>query len=100
LHYELLLHGYKSIYLGQSVPVSNLSDVLKVHETCCFVSFLTVEPSKITVDEYIDAVSNEVLNNTNSELWLLGLKSSEASKDKLNSKIKVFSKIDDLIKLL
>ncbi|RXP61933.1 MerR family transcriptional regulator [Lutibacter sp. HS1-25] len=100
LHYELLLHGYKSIYLGQSVPISNLADVLKVHETCCFVSFLTVEPSKITVDEYIDAVSNEVLNSSNSELWLLGLKSSEASKSKLNSNIKVFSKIDDLIKLL
>lgn len=100
LHYELLLHGYKSIYLGQSVPVSNLNDVLKVHETCCFVSYLTVEPSKISVEAYIDTVSNEVLKNTNNELWLLGQKVTEASSTVLESKVKTFATIDDLLKLL
>jgi len=100
LHYELLLHGYKSIYLGQSVPVSNLTDVLKVYDNCCFVSYLTVEPSKISVEAYIDTVSDEVLKNSTNELWLLGQKAAEASSVKLKPNVKLFSTIDDLLKLL
>jgi methanogenic corrinoid protein MtbC1 len=101
LHYELLLHGYKSIYLGQSVPASNLVDVLKVYDNCCFVTYLTVEPTKISVEDYIETVSNEVFNNsTDSELWLLGRKVSEASIKLKENNIKTFLSIDDLLKLL
>ena len=100
LHYELLLHGYKSIYLGQSVPVSNLTDVTKVYDNCCFVSYLTVEPSKISVEAYMDTVADEVLQNSENELWLLGQKVADAASLTLKSNVKSFSSIDDLLKLL
>ena len=100
LHYELLLHGYKSIYLGQSVPVSNLTDVTKVYDNCCFVSYLTVEPSKISVEAYMDTVADEVLQNSENELWLLGHKVADAASLTLKSNVKSFSSIDDLLKLL
>jgi len=100
MHYELLLHGYQSIYLGQSVPVGNLRDVLKVYDNCCFLSYLTVEPSKISVDEYIEIVNNEVLDNSLSELWLLGIKVSETNITTKSSSVKTFSSIDDLLKVL
>lgn len=97
LHFELLLHGYQSIYLGQSVPVSNLNDVQKVYNSICFVSYLTVEPSKITVSEYMENVANTVLNGTEDELWLLGRKTLEAS-DEANLKgVKTFKSIDLLL---
>lgn len=97
LHFELLLHGYQSIYLGQSVPVSNLNDVQKVYNSICFVSYLTVEPSKITVSEYMENVANTVLNGTEDELWLLGRKTLEAS-DEVNLKgVKTFKSIDLLL---
>lgn len=97
LHFELLLHGYQSIYLGQSVPVSNLNDVQKVYNSICFVSYLTVEPSKITVSEYMENVANTVLNGTEDELWLLGRKTLEAS-DEANLKgVKIFKSIDLLL---
>ncbi len=65
LHYELLLHGYQSIYLGQSVPVANLNDVQKVYNNICFITYLTVEPSRMSVEDYIETVNNTVLENTN-----------------------------------
>jgi len=97
LHFELLLHGYQSIYLGQSVPVSNLNDVQKVYDSICFVSYLTVEPSKISVSEYIKNVSDVVLDKTNDELWLLGRKLEEENIEIPQKGIKLFDSIGSLL---
>ncbi|HKJ06262.1 MAG TPA: B12-binding domain-containing protein, partial [Flavobacteriaceae bacterium] len=101
LHFELLLHGYQSIYLGQSVPISNLTDVLKVYNSATFISYLTVEPSKLSLNEYISKVNDEVLINTQNELWLLGRKVAE--ENNLNKDLKVikyFNSIEELLKVL
>jgi len=100
LHFELLLHGYQSIYLGQSVPVGNLNDVQKVYNSICFVSYLTVEPSKITVSEYIENVANTVLKGTEDELWLLGRKMKESNLEVTQKGVKLFESIDLLLNKL
>jgi len=100
LHFELLLRGYQSVYLGQSVPISNLLDVQKVYSNICFVSYLTVEPSKISVNDYIKKVSEDVLFETDNELWLLGRKVIEASNLMDNYNVKCFNTIDDLLNTL
>ncbi|MFD1294436.1 MerR family transcriptional regulator [Lutibacter holmesii] len=100
LHFELLLHGFQSIYLGQSVPVNNLSDVQKVYNSICFVSYLTVEPSKEPVLEYITNVVDTVLNDTDNELWLLGRKVNEIELKSVNDQVKLFKSIDNLLKEL
>ena len=100
LHFELLLHGYQSIYLGQSVPVDNLNDVQKVYSSICFVSYLTVEPSKEPVLDYIDNVTDTVLNKSDDELWLLGRKVNETEITSKNSNVKLFKSIDDLLSKL
>jgi len=98
LHFELLLHGYQSVYLGQSVPVANLNDVQKVYNPICFISYLTVEPSKISLQEYVDKVKNEVLKDTRSELWLVGRKIMETPNIEVDEKmIKLFSSINDIL---
>ena len=100
LHFELLLHGYQSIYLGQSVPVANLNDVQKVYNNICFISYLTVEPSRISIEEYIQDVNDTVLLNTDSELWLLGRKLNEIEQQTTFSNVKTFENIDFLLKQL
>lgn len=97
LHFELLLCGYQSIYLGQSVPVNNLNDVQKVYSSICFVSYLTVEPSKIPVEEYINTIVDTVLNDTDDELWLLGSKVDESVILLENNKVKLFESIGSLL---
>lgn len=100
LHYELLLHGYQSIYLGQSVPVANLNDVQKVYDDICFISYLTVEPSRMSVLEYIETVDKTVLVDTNSELWLLGRKLTEIEGSLTLTNVKLFENIDLLLNKL
>lgn len=100
LHFELLLHGYQSIYLGQSVPVANLNDVQKVYNNICFISYLTVEPSRMSVEEYVETVINTVLLETDSQLWLLGRKLTEINQKFSLNNVKMFESIDLLLNKL
>ena len=102
LHFELLLHGHQSIYLGQSVPVGNLNDIQKIYKNVCYITYLTVEPSKETVDSYLKKVYDEVLLESTDTLWVLGSKVSQLKSQELliNSKIKLFKSLFDLLNIL
>jgi len=100
LHYEILLHGYQSVYLGHSVPISNLNDIQKVFNSICFISYLTVEPTQISVKEYVEKVSKNVLSSSNSELWLLGRKIRESTESLESPNVKTYNSIIDLVNKL
>jgi len=100
LHYEILLHGYQSVYLGHSVPISNLNDIQKVFNSICFISYLTVEPAQMSVKEYVEKVSEDVLSSSNSELWLLGRKIQESTESLESPNVKTFNSIIDLVNKL
>ena len=101
LHFELLFHGHHSVYLGQSVPVDNLNDLQKIFKEVCFVTYLTVEPSKESVEEYLQKVYNEVLQNTDDTLWVLGSKLTEFDTVSFkNNQIKLFKSPVDLLNIL
>ena len=100
LHYEILLHGYQSVYLGHSVPISNLNDIQKVFNSICFISYLTIEPTQISVKEYVEKVSEDVLSSSNSELWLLGRKIVESTEVLESPNVKTYNSIIDLVNKL
>ena len=72
LNYELNLRGYKSIYLGQSVPIENLEPLLANENFIEFVTYATVEPSKEKIDKYIQRFKKKILNKKTSRLSILG----------------------------
>ena len=72
LNYELNLRGYKSIYLGQSVPIENLEPLLANDNFIEFVTYATVEPSKEKIDKYIQRFKKKLLNKKTSRLSVLG----------------------------
>ena len=72
LNYELNLRGYKSIYLGQSVPIENLEPLLANDNFIEFVTYATVEPSKEKIDKYIQRFKKKLLNKKTSRLSILG----------------------------
>jgi len=79
LHYELLSSGRKSIYLGQSVPLSNLKDLSAMYNEIDFVTYLTVEPSKESIDSYVTSLETLVLDGTIGKLHIMGAKVQEYS---------------------
>jgi MerR family transcriptional regulator, light-induced transcriptional regulator len=95
LNYEILLHGYKSIYLGESVPVDSIKDVSNYFDNIKFVCYMTVEPNKDDVNDYINELQT-VFENGNSEFWLIGRMTQNINTKLLNPRFKLFQSIVEL----
>lgn len=99
LNYEILLHGYKTIYLGESVPVSSLKDMKQYFDNIIYISYLTVQPVRDDVDKYLKEITTEVID-ANSEIWLLGRMTEFIDAKSLSSSVFVFNSISDLVQKL
>ncbi|WNM18790.1 MerR family transcriptional regulator [Flavobacterium capsici] len=95
LNYEILLHGYKSIYLGESVPVDSIKDVSNYFDNIRFICYMTVEPNKDDVNDYINELQT-VFGNGDSEFWLIGRMTQNINTKLLNPRFKLFQSIVDL----
>ncbi len=96
LNYEILLNGYQTIFLGESIPVSSLMDLKNSFEKITFLSYLTVEPNQDEVNNYIAELETNLLANTNHELLLLG-RMTEFIADKTKfENIHIFNSIEEL----
>ena len=99
LNYEIIFHGYKSIYLGESIPMEGLKDIKKYFDSIVYVSYLTVEPNKDIINNYVNKFNAEILDNT-SEIWLLGRLVDFIDVSKLSSNIKIHHSISELVNYL
>ena len=100
LNYEIVLHGYKSIYLGESVPLESLKDLKKYFDNIVFVSYFTVQPQKEEVNDYLSKINTEILNEENSELWLLGRMVEHIDTQIISPKTTIFYSINELVNKL
>lgn len=99
LNYEILLHGYKTIYLGESVPISSLKDLKNYFDHITYVCYTTVEPNKNEINQYVDEVIKEVLVPT-SELWLIGRMTKYIDSKNHSNAITIVDSIFDLVEKL
>ncbi|TDD97326.1 MerR family transcriptional regulator [Flavobacterium cellulosilyticum] len=96
LNYEILLHGYKSVYLGESVPLESLMDMKKHFDNIVYISYLTVKPTKDEIEDYIKDVSDSIIVG-NAKIWFIGKMTEFIDTENLSSNISVFSSISDLV---
>ena len=54
INYEILLRGYKTIYLGQTMPLESLVDLQAYYNNIHYLSYFTVAPNKDRLGKYID----------------------------------------------
>lgn len=96
LNYEVLLHGYKTIYLGESMPIENLKDLKKHFNSIVYVSYMTVQPEKSVIDEYVQKMADELLDDE-TELWYIGRMVEFIKKEALPERITIFNSITELV---
>ena len=84
--------GYKSIYLGESVPLENLHILNKYFDKITYVSYFTVEPDKDEVNQYIKDIKEKVLAE-NGKFWVTGRITEHIHPSLLNDQIKTFKTI-------
>lgn len=99
LNYEIQLHGYKTIYLGENVPTGSLQDVKKYFNNITYLCYMTVEPNKSEVNDYIKEVKKEVLDKS-CKLWVIGRATQYIAFNQSDEKITIFNSIERLVNFL
>lgn len=95
LNYEIQFNGYKTIYLGESVPIGSLRDVKKYFDNIIYVCYMTVEPNKSVVNDYIKEIKKELLTD-NSKFWAIGRMVESIDKKLCPDNILTFTSIKNL----
>ena len=99
LNYELVLRGFQTIYLGQSLPLNNLDYFFNSDSKVCFVTSMTVRPYDDKIVNYFYEIE-DILKETNHSLVAVGKKAMDVADLEFTSDIKVFSSVIELIKSL
>lgn len=71
LNYEIVSHGYKVIYLGQSIMLENLKYLSINHPNLSFVTYFTVQPVKEEIPQYFEDF-NSLFGKQKLHLYVLG----------------------------
>ena len=100
LNYELNLRGYKSIFLGQSVPIENLEPLIASNEFVEFIAYVTVEPSKEKIDKYLQKFKKKILDKKDCRLSLLGFQTQFVDLSTKPENVSVYRGFEDLIEAL
>lgn len=100
LNYELSLRGFTSIYLGQSVPIENLTPLIGVKERVDFVAYATIEPAKEKIDKYLKTFSKKIITNKTSHLSLLGFQTQYIEEKNMPENIKKYRGFEEFIKTI
>lgn len=97
VNYQLRSKGYHTIFLGESVPMGSLTDLLNFFDAITFVSYFTVYPEAENVLDYIGKFKDLLLSENNN-LLLLGPKLENTKPSQLPSQVKIYNSIENLTK--
>lgn len=100
INYEIVLRGYKSIYLGQAVPLQTLEDVMKYFDKLHFVSYFTIAPSKEKLANFISEFETLSKKHGGCKLWVLGYQTKHLSTEALPKNVNAFTSIEQLVSQL
>lgn len=99
INYQLRSKGYHTIFLGESVPMGSLSDLLEFFDHVTFISYFTVNPSENDIPDYITNFNELLLNKENTKLLLLGKKFENLELNNLPKRVSIFKSIENLVKM-
>ncbi len=98
INYELRSKGYHTIFLGESVPMENLSTLFNFFDDIVFVSYFTVYPEDENILNYLENFSNLLLTNSHAEFLLLGKRLEGIATESFPKGIKFYKSIENLVK--
>lgn len=100
LNLEIISRGHHSIFLGSSVPISSLADILDHYKSITFISYLTIRPEREEIQKYMDDFKQTLLKKDQIKFWVLGRMTQYMDIDKLPPSIRVFDSINSLVEEL
>ena len=99
LNYELVLRGNSTIYLGQSLPLSNLDYFFESDTKICFITSLTVQPYDDKIVSYFQEI-NDIIKGTEHRLVAVGSKTLKVKGIDFEADISLYPSVVSLLKTL
>lgn len=100
VNYEIVLRGYKTVYLGSTMPLDFLPDLQKYFTNLVFLSYFTVIPTKDDLENYVNDFANNLSVNGSIELWILGQQVRHLSGREMPEFVHSFDSIKQLVEAL
>jgi DNA-binding transcriptional MerR regulator len=100
VHFELLLKGYNSIYLGMSTPTESLLDLQNVYDDITFLSYFTVEPTEEKIREYLVHLNEVILKPKNEKLHILGKNCDLINEKELSANITKHKALNTFLEII
>lgn len=97
LNYFLLSKGYKTISLGQSIPTASLKTLLSYSTSLHFITYITVEPNKDEINDYLQVFYRELIYQYDNQLSIFGPQVINIDKSQAPAGINVYDKIEFFI---
>jgi hypothetical protein len=96
LNFHIQNEGYQTLFLGSSLPISDLKEIKKHFNNITFICYMTVSPIASKLHEYIHIAEKEILTDE-SEFWIIGRMVQFIKDENLNKKFHLFNRMDTLI---
>src|SRR5690606_5756681 len=98
LNYELLNSGYRTIYLGENMPIESLGHFKTSFSAVTYVTYATVSPVKDEFSQYVNTFEQTILG-ADDRLWVLGAQVIHETEPS-DHRIRFFGAIADVLREL
>lgn len=99
LNYEIVSHGYKAIYLGQSIMLENLKYLSINHPNLAFVTYFTVQPAVDDIPSYFRNF-NKLFGRQNLHLYVLGSMIEDIDESTIPQNVRIMMSIREFVNLI
>ncbi len=99
LNYEIVRHGFKAIYLGQSIQLESLNYLSANQPKISFVTYFTVQPKNEDIPDYFRQF-DKLFGQNGHQLYVMGNKSNFINELGLPDSIKVTLSIREFINII
>lgn len=97
INYFILSKGHKTIFLGQSITTESLKTLLSFSTSLHFVSYLTVEPNKEEINDFLINFNKELIADYDNQLSIFGPQVLNIDKETSFPGINVYQNIEAFI---
>jgi DNA-binding transcriptional MerR regulator len=95
-NYLCVSRGINTIYLGSNISLNSLKQVLKHHEKITFLTYLTVEPSHQSINDFCEQYNTNIGVGKKNPLWIMGTKVHAREQEQLPKNISLIKNIQHL----
>mgnify|MGYP001347904405 FL=1 len=97
LNYLILSKGFQTIFLGQSIRIKSLNTLLSQNEALHFITYITVQPSKSHISNYIKLFDESIIKGRKNKLSIFGPQIKNLTFQQVPENVFIFNNLETFV---